>query len=1822
MKSVLSGGKVLIALVAFATSGYAESGVSHPVPPPNGRFGVFEEPLTPLGKPSAYEVGQLRIAIEAYRDANEATNTRALEKFLSANPNSVYRASLWLDIGLARLHEGMDTAADGAFEAARLASMNARTNDQVAVNQRAVAELLFMHSRLGHPDRLDALLSDVNPRDPRGIASPAASIAKIALQDMRDHPETTKECGWIALQTLLQVDRDLDPPTVPGNRNGFSLQDLIAIARGENRAVVAIHRDGIPQPIPVPSVVHWRSGHFANIVEAQGERFLVRDPTQRGDRWLNRSAVESESSGYFLVDRTVALKGPDWAVVDAGEASQIRGGGFTNGPDPHGKPCQGTSCCTSCSGPGGSSGMPSYGVNPMLIGVILQDTPLSYKPPLGPSIDFQLTYNQKDADQPSTFTFGNVGPKWAFNWIEYIQDDPAHIGTNVMLYLPDGQGRLYSGYNATTQTFSPEPQTGANLVRVSTSTYERRMPDGSKEVFSASDGSSMYPRRIFLTHRIDPQGHSVTLGYDIYQRLSTITDLWGRVSTLQYGVSGNMYLVSGINDPFGRHVTLAYDSNGRLSSITDAIGMTSTFGYTGDSTIQDLTTPYGTTHFEYVANGYHYTLDITDVLGNVSRYEFSQQYSIPNDPASLVPSGMPARNAYLAGRNSFYWDAEAFLIGQGDWTKARIQHWEHVYNGGYQSITSDVLESVKYPNENRIWYAYPDGPPQGSGTGSLNQPSDIGRVLADGTTQLTKNQYNSYGKVTQSIDATGLETDTMYDSNNIDPIQIDRYGAGGYHTVESFTYNTQHEVLTHTDEAGKVTTYTYNPYGQLTSITDPLGHATTYIYDTSGFLTSVTDANGHSTSYTYDPIGRVATETDAALYTKTYIYDALNRVTRINYWDGTYEVNTFDKLDRVAHRDRLGHTTNYTFDAMRNLRSETDPLGNVVASYTYYRNNTLKTRTDGTGGTTTWIRDLEGRVTGLQDPNGGITSYAYDVANRKTSETNALKQVTNYLAYDLDNRLLRSKDVNGVITDRTYHPRGWPLTVTTRANADGSPSTGDSTATRSYDAVGKVISIVDPDGVATTLGYDDAHRLTSVGDALGNSVEYMLDPVGNRRGEDTYDSSHTPTRSLSRTFEARNLVITQTDGLGHTKTFDYDGNRESSSQTDRLGVATSFDHDAERRLTALVQDVGGSDPSTADATTAFGYDASNRVVSITDPNTLVTAYIPDATGRTTLLASPDTGDTHYTYDVAGNKLTETDNRGVTSTYAYDEIDRMTSTTFPDSSLDIAYAYDESNAVTGCASSYPIGRLTTVNYGFGTTRYCYDKRGNVVRKSEVVGGTTLVTQYTYTLANRLASITFPSGAVVTYTRDLDGHINRVTRRVGLVTTTLISNATYYPFGPLKVLTYGNGRTLTKTYDANYGIDRISSSVSSGLNYKYDLDAEGDIVGITPTGGTVQNYDYDALYRLTTVAPATGFYEAYTYNKTGDRLSAALNNGSPIPYAYASGTHHLSGVGTTTRSYDDNGNTESGITPSLTLTYNDRNRLATATSGLSTTTYTYNAYGERVRKQGAATTLYSYNEAGQLLGEYSAAGGSQVEYIYLSQFPIAVAKSSGVAYVETDHLATPRVIFNPSTNTPLWTWNMLGSAFGTNAPNQAPSGGSVYPLNLRFPGQYFDVETGLSYNIFRDYEPGVGRYIEADPIGLNGGSSIYSYVNSKPISATDPFGLSDIDEFNDCMRSALSPDDCLHEWAMGEAEKEWLEGCAALEHGSECLSWCILTEFVFGDTYSELAGNIIYEGTHRALERYADEVANRALAKALPVVGWFKTAWDAGKTIYCTWGCVEK
>jgi RHS repeat-associated protein len=164
------------------------------------------------------------------------------------------------------------------------------------------------------------------------------------------------------------------------------------------------------------------------------------------------------------------------------------------------------------------------------------------------------------------------------------------------------------------------------------------------------------------------------------------------------------------------------------------------------------------------------------------------------------------------------------------------------------------------------------------------------------------------------------------------------------------------------------------------------------------------------------------------------------------------------------------------------------------------------------------------------------------------------------------------------------------------------------------------------------------------------------------------------------------------------------------------------------------------------------------------------------------------------------------------------------------------------------------------------------------------------------------------------------------------------------------------------------------------------------------------------------------------------------------------------------------------------------------------FVVNGLGQRVYKNG---TAYAYDEAGRLVGEYS--GGQGQETVYLGDTPVAVLQGGQAYYVYADHLNTPRVITD-SANKVVWRWD--SDPFGSDAANEDPDGDGVrFAYNLRFPGQYFDQETGLHYNYFRDYDPGTGRYVESDPIALGGGINTYLYSNANPVMRTDARGLFD-------------------------------------------------------------------------------------------------------------------
>lgn len=528
---------------------------------------------------------------------------------------------------------------------------------------------------------------------------------------------------------------------------------------------------------------------------------------------------------------------------------------------------------------------------------------------------------------------------------------------------------------------------------------------------------------------------------------------------------------------------------------------------------------------------------------------------------------------------------------------------------------------------------------------------------------------------------------------------------------------------------------------------------------------------------------------------------------------------------------------------------------------------------------------------------------------------------------------------------------------------------------------------------------------------------------------------------------------------------------------------------------------------TANTTTKYSYDALDRLTQVTDPSGLNTTYQYDGLSDPTGQTSPDTGVTARTYDAAGNVLTATDARGILVTYTYDAQNRRLSASYPDSSQNIAYYYDEANSVTGCSTSYPIGHLTRIVENTVTTVYCYDAQGRVIEKEQTTGTGTATTGYAYTTAGRLSGIVYPSGTMVTYSRDSDGRIQSlsVTPPNGMASTA-VSSVTYQPFGPVSGYTLGNGQAVSRTYDANY---RLTDLTSPAFSLHVARDAMGDITAIGNAAGAnpaTETYSYDPLYRLTAITEAGGStLESVTYNPTGDRLSKTGGGLATGTYSYTPNTHQLVSTGSYARTVDADGNTTAitAASGNLGFGYNDRSRLAVAqVAGSTVGSYTYDSVGERISKvAGTSSETYSYDEGQQLLSEQ---GATNRDYVWMGGIPVANVDTTGstgtLAYITADQLGTPRTIANAGGTTE-WSWPYAGNAWGEIAPTS-----SGYTYNLRFPGQYFDVETGLNYNGARYYESGIGRFDQPDPSGFNGGIGLYVYGLNNPFTYTDPHGLS--------------------------------------------------------------------------------------------------------------------
>jgi len=347
------------------------------------------------------------------------------------------------------------------------------------------------------------------------------------------------------------------------------------------------------------------------------------------------------------------------------------------------------------------------------------------------------------------------------------------------------------------------------------------------------------------------------------------------------------------------------------------------------------------------------------------------------------------------------------------------------------------------------------------------------------------------------------------------------------------------------------------------------------------------------------------------------------------------------------------------------------------------------------------------------------------------------------------------------------------------------------------------------------------------------------------------------------------------------------------------------------------------------------------------------------------------------------------------------------------------------------------------------------------------------------------------------------------------TTVVSNVTYYPFGPVATITYGNGRTLTRTYDQDYVIGSVidtTSGKTDGLSLTFGRDVMGNLTQVNSSSTVGNLLTYDPLDRLTNVNDLNNNpVWTYTYDATGNRLSKQAGTAAAVSYAYSSGptppaSHRLQAVGTVARGYDAMGNTTSIGGTAYGFTYDDTARMTQVkTSGTVIKAYQYNALGQRVRKSHANITSEIqkaiYDESGKVLADLDYNSNLIDEYIWMDDLPIAMlaGSTSVLEFIEPDHLGTPRVAIDAASNTQSWNWPLVNDPFGETQPT------GTFTLNLRFPGQVYDAESGMNYNYFRDYEPATGRYVESDPIGLRGDNATYGYADESPLSYMDPIGL---------------------------------------------------------------------------------------------------------------------
>ena len=1196
------------------------------------------------------------------------------------------------------------------------------------------------------------------------------------------------------------------------------------------------------------------------------------DPTFQTPITIDRAGLDDEASGVMLVARDRAPAG--WEHLAKEETARIWGKGEIYGQDPGAtKPTD-----LKIGGVVGSEnlcrGMAAYRLHALLCSVNIVDTPIGYSPAYGMSMNFTVTYNHREAQQQAIFTHGNFGYKWTHNWHAYVEDDPVSITNNVRIFVRGGGHEIARDFNQANGEYAPQQESRAIVRRVSTNPikYERAFPDGSREIYEKSDGTSTVNRRVYLTQVVDSFGNMVTLNYvPATVKLSNVTDATGATAfTLSYEHPLDPLVITKVTDRYGRVATFSYVALSsvsatplKLAKITDPVGIESAFGYSPNADIvNSMTTPDGTTQFlvGVQQSDLHFATPFVEVTlpdGSKERAEFSNhiqyhpaytsQYA-QIDPIVYaeqpIPVGIGVRSPRqtLYYRNTFYWDRKAMAMSPGVLAKAQIFHFLHGDGGSGQGDWQRAvgsLEATKKPYESWVWYNYKN---QDNGdsqwptlmpAGAQQRVTKIGRVLEDGTTQLYEFDYNSLGQQTVSVDPEGRRTLTTYDASGRFPTEVRQQNGPNQDFIERVEYFPSAPFVNtgipwkKTDASGAVFEYSYNAKGQMTQITGPT--LKTYgVYHASGDGkdrlwkveregTNPVGARVTLVTYTYDYFGRVATVTNEEGDVTSFLYDFLDRIIGITYPDGTTEQVSYirptdNKQTLYPHsmKDRAGRWAFATYNGLGEVIQTQDAMGNIE-KFEWCRCGELQKYTDPRSTVANPI----------------VTQWSYDEQGRLLSKTFPSGKQELY-GYETGlSRLKYVQDAKGQRTNYTYNKANERKTIS-YTNASGQP--------------------LNPATPGVTMNYDTFYaRLTSVTDGLGTHV-LAYHP---------YSTSSTPSGLFGRG------MLASVDGpfSDDTVSYTYDALKRRVSRmvgSTALGRSISYDYlgrvvgvtyTGPQARSSTIQYVGLTGRPSVVLYPEFGLRTDFLYHNATKDRRL--SQIKN-TQFGVVLSQFDYPD----YDAAGNILTWTRREGTNAptiyTFGYDFIYQLTSAVLKNSSnatlKSYAWTYDgsgnrTSQTIDGVTKSYALNNLNQIT-SFDGTSYTYDDNGNLLSHGS--------RSFTYDAANRIVSWTRPgeiAGSTATTTFQYDGFGRRAVASFNVWGTPSYRRSLF------------DGVELMEFRDSAFGYQRVTTD--RGMQIDYRNNATGyatyfmkDHLGSTREmvingSGAVARFDYDP-YGVRTVS----------------------------------------------------------------------------------------------------------------------------------------------------------------------------------------------------------------------------------------------------------------------------------------------------------------------------------------------------------------------------------